>query len=392
MDRTSATTPRLYECQLFRSIDDVNAAEWLNVCRGSGNMYLDPRFLKVVESSFISESRFWYALYRDDEGLAVAASCFSSYRIDVALMAPLAVQKCVAAVRLVWPGFFKFQVLLGGMPLSSATSYLAISERANVDRILASLNDTAVRLAREIGSRLISFQQFSTEVAEKLDGLLQLGFRKARSSYDFKLYGDFGSFPAYLAALKNEPRWRIRRNKRRFAESGVTCELLRGRDGADERFTPEVYQLYLNVLERAKVRLERKPIHFFQELARQYPDDSHFIFIRQSDRIVAFGCGLTSDHQHSLISVGFDYSINREVDLYFNLIYQMMEQGMAPGINVIHFGAAADEFKRRLGCRGEWLSLYAKASRPIAQWFLNRLFDKLFDTDNTREVNEPFVS
>jgi len=76
----------------------------------------------------------------------------------------------------------------------------------------------------------------------------------------------------------------------------------------------------------------------------------------------------------------FDYAINRETNLYFNLIYRLMQQVLIPGVNLLHFGATADEFKQRLGCRGDWLSIYVKASRPVAQWVLNHLFDSLFET------------
>ncbi len=352
-------------------------------------MYLDPRFLKVVELSFAADSQFWYAVIRDESDQPVAVACFSRYRVDVAMMAPPLIQKFVANIRCIWPRFFQFQMLFCGLPLSSAACYLAMDDRADHDRILASLNETAMGIARQIGVRLISFQQFSPALAMKLDGLIRYGFRKARSSYNYELHGEFASFTDYLATLKGDTRWRIRRTLRRFDDAGLTCEQIRGRDGADRYFTPEVYQLYLNVLDQAKVRLECKPIRFFQELARQFPDESYFTFARQNERIVGFCCGLASGHQYSLLVVGLDYSINRETNLYFNLVYRMMQQALVPGVNLLHFGATADEFKQRLGCRGSWLSIYVKASKPVAQLVLNRLFDKLFDTRDSTNAPPP---
>ena len=82
------TTSRQYACELYRSIDDVNADEWQEVCRGTGSMSLDRRFLKAVELSFAAEAKFWYAVYRDDAGRTVAAPCFSRYLGDAVQSAP----------------------------------------------------------------------------------------------------------------------------------------------------------------------------------------------------------------------------------------------------------------------------------------------------------------
>ena len=374
-----------YRCTVHRSIEDVNADEWNEVCRNSQNLFLDLPFLRVLERSFGTQSEFWYATYRDESDRVVAVSCFSSHLIDIAILAPPAIRSFVASVRRIWSRFLYFRILLGGMPFSSSACYLAFAERAEIDRILASLDGTALSLARKTGCRLISFQQFSSDGTKKMDGLFKYGYRKAFTVSTYELRGEFASFESYLATRKREYRWVTRRRMRRFADVGLTCQQIRGRDGADQLITPEVHQLYLNVLNRAKAQLECKPVEFFRELARQYPDDSHFTFIHRDGRVVAFGCGLTIGRQHLLVSVGFDYSINRETDLYFNLVYRMMERAIAAGSDVIHFGATADEFKRRLGCDQKPCFLYAKATRPIAQWIFNRVFGRLFDASKQGE-------
>ena len=383
-----------YECELYRSIDDVNAEEWREVCRSSGNIYLDPRFLKVVEVSFAAEAQFWYAVYRDATRRAVAATCFSRYLIDEALMAPPWVRKITAGVRRFWPGFLKIHLLLCGVPLQAlCSSLLAIDDGADMEGILAGLDEIAMRLARQSGwksgCRFIAFMQFPPELAAKLDGLSRYGFRKARSTYSYRLEGDFGSFAGYLASLSSHTRRNVRKSLEVFGAAGLTCEQIRGRDGAERLFTPEVYQLYRNVLTRAKVRFECVPLRFFQELARQLPDESCFTILRQGERIVGFHCGLAAGDQHALLLVGFDYSLNAEFRLYFNLMYRGLDQGLIPGVRVVHFGAAADDFKQGVGCRGSWLTVYVKAVYPLGRLFLKWLFDLWFDTRNSTNAPPP---
>ena len=383
-----------YECELYRSIDDVNTDEWQEVCRTSQSMSLDPRFLKAVELSFADVAQFWYAIYRDDTGRAMAATCFSRCLVDEALMAPPWVQRFVNGVRRYWPGFMKIHLLVCGVPIQAiCDSQLAIADEADTEGVLAGLDETAMRLARQSGwksgCRFIACMQFSPEMAAKLEGLSRYGYRKARSVYAYQLEGDFGSFDAYLASRSSQTRRNIRKSLRRFDDAGLTCEQFRGRDGADSLFTPEVYQLYLNVLNRAQFRFECVPALFFQELARQLPDESCFTILRQGERIVAFSCGLGGGDQYALLLVGLDYFVNPDADLYINLMFRGLDQALVPGVRVVHFSATADQFKQRAGCRGAWLSVYMKAVYPPGRLFLKCLFGLFFDSRESTNAPPP---
>ena len=378
-----------YSYEFYQSIDDVDAEEWQDVCHASNNLFLDPRFLKAVDLSFSDEAEFWYVVFRDEHRRAVAATCFSRYLVDCALMSPKVIQNLAASVRRVWKRFLKYRILLCGLPLSTCDCQLAIADDADMEAIVAGLNQAATELARKTGSRLTSFKEFSVDLTTRLSGLSRYGFLKARSVYAYHLEGGVDSFSSYLASRTAAARTNIRRSLRRFEEAGLTCEQMRGRDGVEHLFTADVHRLYLNVLERAKVRFECVPLRFFQELARQLPDESKFTIVRQGERIVGFCCGISGTDQHVLLILGFDYSLNREADLYFNLIYRALEQGMNPGVQVIHIGAAADEFKQRIGCHGEWRSIFVKAMNPVSQLLLKTVFGQLFDTRDGANAPPP---
>jgi len=380
------STPYSYE--LYQSIDDVNAEEWLGVCRRSGNVYLDRRFLKAVEISFAGDAKLWYAICRDEAGTAVAATCFSRYLVDCSLMAPPVIQRLAARVRTFWQRFLKYKMLLCGIPVSTCDSQLAIAEGADPARVITALSDAAMELARKNGCRLISFKEFSPELAARVNSLTDHGYLKARSVYAYHLEGEFGSFSNYVASRTKRTRSNIRKNLRNFENAGLTCEQLRGRDAAP-LLTPEFHQLYLNVLDRAKVRFERLPENFFPELARQLPDESCFTIARQGDKIVGFCFGIAGGDQHVMLFVGRDYDVTPDADLYFNLIYRGLDQGMTAGVRAVHIGASSDEFKQHMGCHGSWLSVYVKAVKPLSRILLKPVFGLLFDTRDGTNAPPP---
>jgi predicted N-acyltransferase len=371
---------RPYETTVVERAADVDAAAWEAGCGLSKNPFLDLRFLSAVESSFADEARFWYATFHDDDERAVACACFSQYLVDGALMAPAAIQGLVGGIRRLWPEFFKYKILLCGVPVSTCGNQLGVAPGADSDRLIPALDALALELARQSGCGLISFKEFPPVEAERIASLTGSGFLQARSVVAYHLPGEFGSFENYMASRSKRTRAKIRRHFRKFEEGGLTCEQLRGRDGVERLFTDDVHRLYLNVLNRAHVKFERIPANFFRHLARQLPDESHFTFIRQNDRIVAFCCGVGSPGAHTMLFCGLDYSLNAQADLYFNTIYRGLAAGLIPGVRLVNIGASADEFKQHMGCRGESLSIYVKAVGTIRQFLFKQVFGLLFDT------------
>src|SRR5207249_4285222 len=122
------------------------------------------------------------------------------------------------------------------------------------------------------------------------------------------------------ASLRSHYRRKIMLSRKKFEKSGLWVEHLRGGDGIDRLYNDDVHRLYLSVLDGADVKLECLPAEFFRELARQFPDDAAFTFIRRNERVVAFSCGLIHQNSYQNLFVGYDSDLNAEADLYFNVM------------------------------------------------------------------------
>lgn len=377
-----------YSSCLVESADQIDAALWEEVCGPAGHPFLDPRFFRALERAFAGQARFWYATLRDEQGVPVACAAFSRYVVDVADFAPPAAQSLIAGVRRLWPRFFKFHILLQGLPVSVSGSQLALVRGIDPGRLCFTLNEIAERLARETKTVLISFKEFDPDLAATLSGLATFGYRRARSVVSYHLEGEFGSFENYYNSRSKRTRANIRRHFRKFEEAGLTWRHVSGGDEAARLFDGDAHQLYLNVFQRSDAKFERLPPTFFPELARQLGEDARFTVVHQGDRLVGFCCAVASPGEHSMIYCGLDYSINAAADLYFNIIYRGLEQGLRPGIRVVHVGATADEFKQHMGCRGIPLAIYVKTLGRIETIIFNGLFGVLFDTDEGAAAGE----
>jgi hypothetical protein len=112
------------------------------------------------------------------------------------------------------------------------------------------------------------------------------------------------------------------------------------------------------------------PSQFFRELAVQYAEDAAFTVIFQDERIVAFVCGVFDLDNYLNLFCGFDYYLNEETDLYFNLMYEDLDYALRQNVRSIHVGQTANEFKSRVGCYLEPRFFYVKSHDPILQFLV----------------------
>ncbi|MFN0055868.1 MAG: GNAT family N-acetyltransferase [Planctomycetales bacterium] len=364
----------LYSYRLAEGVAEIDQVAWESVCGPARHPFMDLRYLRAVETTFAAESRFWYATLCDGSGRVVGCTCFCFFLVDVGVLAPPRAQRLITFFRRWKPSFAKYRVLLGGSPVSTSGSQLVLVEGIDLERAAATLNAIADELARRCRAQFISFKEFDPELTSKMQVLEPHGYRRADSLVAHWLVGDFDSFDDYYNSRSKRTRANIRRHFRKLEVAGITWVHYRGRDGVERLFDERVHRLYLNVYDRSRTKFERLPPSFFAELARHLPDESCFTFMFQGETPVGFCCGVASPGAHTLLYCGLDYDLNAQADLYFNIIFRGLEQGLVPGVKTVHVGASADEFKQHMGCTQVPLSIYVKPRG----WWMTFLFRRFF--------------
>ena len=160
----------------------------------------------------------------------------------------------------------------------------------------------------------------------------------------------------------------LKASLKKFAKGGFRVVTVTGREGAADLYTDEVHRLYENVRSRSKVQFERLPAEYFRELARRLPDNTSFIYVYRGDQPVAFAASMFGDKSYHGLMLGIDYEINREYDLYFNMLFKSLDVGFRLGAHDIELGQTADSTKHgKLDIYQAPLSLYVKGGRSTAR-------------------------
>jgi predicted N-acyltransferase len=209
-----------------------------------------------------------------------------------------------------------------------------------------------------------------------MKGLLLLGYTLGESLPMNMFDRKFSDFEQYLAALKAHYRQDVRRSKKKLEKTGFTVARIQGGPELEQMYSEEVHKLYLAVVERAESKLEILPREFFLAMAREFRECISFTYISRGERIVGFNWALRSGQAYRFMFCGIDYKLNEAADLYFNLMYAELDNGLRADVAAIEVGQTADLFKARLGCFPIPLKFYVKAT--IFQGLLRRSARFLF--------------
>lgn len=379
VSRPQPSTPACYTPVVYPSIRDVDWDEWNRLRDPQSDPFMDPRFILAIENSMGSVCRFRHVFIRDAAGRTVAAACLSVYTVDGALLAEGSMRIIAAVLNRIVPPLLKIPVVLCGLPVSVAASSLRFSPDADRPAVLTILDELAQNLAQESRAKCIVFKEFDQHECQDLDFLDRLGYRRGDTPPMNCVPAEYRSLEEYVARTNSARRRTIRRSREKFAKGNLKIVHLLGVDGAADLYTDEVHRLYTAVLNHATVRFEVLPAEFFRELARQLPQNSLFTFFSHQDRIVAFAATIFCENLFDQIYVGFDYHLNHQFDLYFNLFFEAVEEAFRRAPQRIFVGQTSDDFKhQKLSTFQFPLCLYAKGNSRIARVVLSRLFELFF--------------
>lgn len=169
-------------------------------------------------------------------------------------------------------------------------------------------------------------------------------------------------FEQYLLSMRSHYCYRVKKALSRF--SHIKVEELKD----NNLFDKVMYELYEDVYERSSEKLEKQSINFF----RQFP--AKIIKFSICGETVAFVQLLENKNELIFLFGGFKYTMNKEYDLYMNMLLQIISYGInKKDIKCIDFGQTAEETKLKLGATQHPKYFYIHHSNLIMNGLLSKV-------------------
>jgi predicted N-acyltransferase len=368
-----------YSYDVQDSIRKLDWAEWDSLRDVKSDPFMDPRFIEAVENSMGDQCRFRHVVVRDAQGRPMATACLSSFVIVGASLAKGAAGKFLGLVQRAIPRINRSTLILCGLPVSAGQSHIRFAPDADRAAALRIVDAVARKFASAEWARLILFKEIDADGCRELAPLVSLGYRRADSFPLNHAPCEYGDFEDYLSHVSSKKRWKARRSQEKFANSGLRVVKCFGRDHVAELYTDDVHRLFEAVENRSAVQFGNLPAEFFRELARRLPDNTAFTFVYRGDEVVGFSASLFSETTFHSLFVGLDYGVNSQTDLYFNLLYDVVDIALRRRPQKIVAGQTADAVKHhKLGCYQLPMSLYVKGGRWSMRLVLKIAFSWIF--------------
>jgi predicted N-acyltransferase len=365
--------------RIVNSLKAVRLDEWNQVFSTSGgDICMDPRLLRALEATMANVSQFRYIIIYDKAGEPVACAVLTTFQLDLAIIAGAGTQRMTKLLRCIFPSLLRVTVLFCGLPLSVGQKSLLIAPDANANDVILLLDNIVGEVAGNEKAQVIVYKEFEDKDSAQLDILIRRGYHKGNSLDMHYFSPRFRDFAAYLTSLRSDYRRKVLRSQQKFTQAGLRMVRYRDPESIKRVYTPEVHQLYEAVFAKAKNKLECLPLEFFRELARQFPDDISLTTVYQEERIVAFNWELCTGQTYHFLYCGLDYAVNRQYDLYFNMLYADLDHGFREDVTDIKLGQTADTSKAQLGCEQQPLYFYIKGAGRLWGLCINVGFSLLF--------------
>ncbi|HWY38053.1 MAG TPA: hypothetical protein VNY73_05810 [Bacteroidia bacterium] len=139
-----------------------------------------------------------------------------------------------------------------------------------------------------------------------------------------------------------------------------------------KKYNKEIFSLYENVFTHAKFKLVKLAENYFYEIKKTFPDEFFVTAYFLNDRLVGFDSGYFTD-KYTLEAhyIGLDYEVNKEYELYQNILYHFIEVAITGRKKTLDLGRSASEIKSTVGAKPHDLVCYIRPQNTLSQVVLN---------------------
>ena len=310
-----------------------------------GDLLASHRFIKVCEESQIFAGCARHVTIFQDDTLIGGASFFLLH-VHLDLLSKGLARFVITSLRRLFPDFLAVPVVICGLPVSFGSSCIRVKDQTDTADVMSIIVRALDEFAEENNAGLICIKELDEDEHSKYGPLLkQSGFIPAESLPGCRLDIKWTSYEEYLASMRAAYRRNILIDRTAAVRNGLTIER-GGKLMADKNM---LYQLYLNVIDRAQFKMEILPRRFFAILENELRDDLQSLSVTHGGNVVANAILLGRSPVCYFLLAGLDYPALKAGHAYQNLVSSVIGAAIGAGADRLELGQTSYELKCRLG-------------------------------------------
>lgn len=357
-------------------IKDISADEWNGII-GVHNFFLSIPYLSALEASNRPDIEYRYIIIRQ-EGEAVACYYFQVvdlvYKGKPSLFAEGKYTKLLGQLRSKFKSFLNgndtriSSLVIGGNVYLSGEHAYAFTNKITREELFKLLPDIVKKLSDNLADKYkiegFLIKDFYEESDNDVKQIKKKSFHRlvVDPNMIMSLSKDWNTFDDYLNAFSS--KYRVRAKKALENGANLTYKEL----SADEieSISDEINHLFLNVIERAPVRVTSCDAEYFVAMKKVLGDEFKFIVVSLNGKAIAFLSAYKFRENLEAHLVGLDYELLRTHSLYQNILYYFVRLAIENKCTKLFFGRTATEIKSTVGAVPVKLNCYLKLNNGLA--------------------------
>lgn len=382
---------------------DLNAiADLWDSLAPADNIFLQTDYLKVLQKNPVDHLGFRYGIIFRDE-IAVGIVYMQTYwvRMEDSINKSKAespkgfLKKASGSIREWFVKKAVFNVLIcGNMLLTGKNGYFLNPEidAETASNIVRQAVDLTQRVLEKENSKKVHIQMFKDYPCTDKDDFIAPVLKKAAyHSYTIqpamymRLPKHWNCFEDYLDEMQSKYRVRARRAAKKGEElqkRELTLEEI-------SKLNSEIYAQYKGIA--ANVGFNAFTLHpeYFKTLKIHLGERYKLIGFFMEGKLVAFYTAIFNGKKLEAHFLGVDYEINKEYQVYLNILYALIDMAIYQQMEIIDFARTALEIKSSVGAVPCDLSIYVRHRNRISSNMIKFIFE-YFTPEEAWQPRSPF--
>lgn len=361
-----------YTFQIFGSVKELPTG-W-NKIIGQQNIMLSEEYFHVLEQSKPENIKcFFVGFFKDENLIGGALFQYLSFIEHKTFQK----DEVLCSVRnFLAKKFTKNVMILGNNMLTGQNGFYFDATKIHTDKAMSLLNDASETLQNKFGrSSLIIFKDYQKTFLKNFDeGKFKRFFRfSVQPNMILNIKPEWNTFENYADDFSKKYRTRLKSAKRKL-EGIQKIEL---DFEAINKHQKEMKLLYQNVAENAPFNTFFLTDHHFESMKQNLQENFKVFGYFSDDKLIGFYTLIINNQDIDTYFLGYHKEIQKEKQIYLNMLFDMTEFGISNQFKRIIFGRTALEIKSTIGAEPVEIFGLIKHNNKVINTFIENIFSSL---------------
>lgn len=358
---------------IFDSIDFVNPIHWNNVLN-SENLFLTIPYLQAMEEAPPLNMRFRYAImYQGKKPAAIAY--FQIVHLTAESVIPVdpenkknnRLKNNLKKFLIEKSENISTMILICGNAFVSGENGFHYHKDVDTREAFKALADALYRIRKgeklngEITTVMLKdFYDHTTSYSDIFKAFKYRNF-KVEPAMLLDIDSKWTDFEKYMQSLASKYRSRVKSIQKKG--NSLVRKDLDWKEIKDH--AARIEELYNFVHLKAGFRLASFIQDYFWQMKKSLPGHYTLTAYFLDEKMVGFRTTFKDKQFTEAHFIGLDYSVNREHEVYQNILYDYVREAIDLKVKQLHLGRTASEIKSTLGAKAHDLTCYVRRSNPV---------------------------